>query len=165
MAWTTSTPVEYPHTYSNFASAFAVPGENGHTLRNGWKARARSRGFVPAKTICGNVCLLLFLYLLFTASGYAQSHPTRPPNVDGTVAPVDTDETRERLARDMAKKANVQRQAALKNDTDKLVKLADELKEYVDKSNESILSLDVMKKAEEIEKLARSVKEKMKGAN
>ncbi len=120
---------------------------------------------MPAKTICGNAYLLLFLYLLFTAPGYAQSHPARPPNVDGTVAPADADETRERLARDMAKKANVQRQAALKNDTDKLVKLADELKDYVDKSNESILSLDVMKKAEEIEKLARSVKEKMKGAN
>jgi oligoribonuclease NrnB/cAMP/cGMP phosphodiesterase (DHH superfamily) len=102
---------------------------------------------------------------LLAAPGHGQSHPQRPPVADGTVAPVDADETRERLARDMAKKANVERQAALKNDTDKLVKLADELKEYVNKSNENILSLDVMKKAEEIEKLARSVKEKMKGAN
>jgi len=65
----------------------------------------------------------------------------------------------------MAKKANLERQASLKHDTDKLVKLAGELKEYVDKSNENMLSLDVIKKAEEIEKLARSVKEKMKGPN
>jgi hypothetical protein len=65
----------------------------------------------------------------------------------------------------MAKKANQERQAALKNDTEKLVKLAGELKDYVDKSNENTLSLNVLKKAEEIEKLARSVKEKMKGAN
>jgi hypothetical protein len=36
------------------------------------------------------------------------------------------------------------------------------LKQYVDKSNENTLSLDVVKKAEEIEKLARSVKDKMK---
>jgi len=65
----------------------------------------------------------------------------------------------------MAKKANLERQTSLKNDTDKLVRLAGELKEYVDKSNENMLSLDVIKKAEEIEKLARSVKEKMKGPN
>ena len=48
---------------------------------------------------------------------------------------------------------------------DKLFKLATELKGYVDKSNENVLSLDVLKKAEEIEKLAHSVKEKMKGPN
>ena len=56
-----------------------------------------------------------------------------------------------------------ERQAALKKDTDKLLKLAVELKDYVDKSNENVLSVDVMKKADEIEKLAHSVKDKMKG--
>jgi spore coat polysaccharide biosynthesis protein SpsF (cytidylyltransferase family) len=65
----------------------------------------------------------------------------------------------------MAKKANQQRQADLKRDTDKLLKLATELQEYVSKSNENVLSLEVIKKAEEIEKLAHSVKEKMKGSN
>lgn len=85
--------------------------------------------------------------------------------IDGTAAPPDSDDSRERIARDMAKKANLERQAALKADTDKLVKLAGELKQYVDKSNENVLSLDVLKKAEEIEKLAHSVKDKMKGPN
>ena len=65
----------------------------------------------------------------------------------------------------MAKKANQARQAMLKSDTDKLLKLAVELKDYVDKSNENVLSVDVLKKADEIEKLAHSVKDKMKGAN
>jgi hypothetical protein len=65
----------------------------------------------------------------------------------------------------MAKKASQERQADLKRDTDKLLKLATELKQYVDKSNENVLSLDVLKRAEAIEKLARSVKEKMKGYN
>jgi hypothetical protein len=65
----------------------------------------------------------------------------------------------------MAKKANLERQATLKSDTEKLVKLTAELKAYVDKSNENVLSLDVLKKADEIEKLAHSVKEKMKGPN
>ena len=64
--------------------------------------------------------------------------------------------------REMARKRNQERQAALKRDTDKLLQLATELKEYVDKTNEHMLSLDVIKKAEEIEKLSKSVKEKMK---
>jgi hypothetical protein len=69
-----------------------------------------------------------------------------------------------KMERDMAKKANEQRQANLRRDTEKLLKLATELKESVDKTTESTLSLDVIKKAEEIEKLARSVKDKMKAA-
>jgi hypothetical protein len=73
------------------------------------------------------------------------------------------DETRLRMEREMAKKANQARQADLKRDTEKLLKLATELKESVDKTTESTLSVDVVKKAEEIEKLAHSVKDKMKG--
>ena len=65
----------------------------------------------------------------------------------------------------MEKKAAKERVAALKKDTDKLLKLSAELKEYVDKSDENVLSLNVVRKAEEIEKLAKSVKDKMKGPN
>ena len=67
------------------------------------------------------------------------------------------------MRRSMAKKANQQRQERLKRDAEKLLKLSTELKEYVDKSNENVLSLDVIKKAEEIEKLAHSVRTKMRG--
>ncbi len=77
----------------------------------------------------------------------------------------DADDARNQQARDLAKKANLERQAALKNDADKLLRLAVELKDYVDKSNENVLSVSVMKKADEIEKLAHSVKDKMKGPN
>ena len=63
----------------------------------------------------------------------------------------------------MVKKQNELRQQELKKDTDKLLELANELKQYVDKTNENIISLDVIKKAEQIEKLAHAVKEKMKG--
>jgi hypothetical protein len=75
------------------------------------------------------------------------------------------DESPRRAIVEMQKKANLERQAALKTDTEKLLKLAEELKASVDKSTASVLSLDVMKKAEEIEKLAKSVKEKMRGPN
>lgn len=66
------------------------------------------------------------------------------------------------LMKHRLKIANQKRQADLKRDTDRLLDLATELKAQVDNTNESILSLTVLRKAEEIEKLARSVKEKMK---
>ena len=104
------------------------------------------------------------LLLLFAMRGGSQDSPKKsPPSGRIDVPTIDADESRERLAREMAKKANVARQATLKSDTDKLLKLAVELKDSVDKSNVNVLSVDVMKKAEEIEKLAKSVKEKMKG--
>jgi hypothetical protein len=107
----------------------------------------------------------LSICLLLTISAKAQNPGLRPPARRMDPSAADSDESRERLARDMAKKANQERHAVLKSDTDKLLKLAVELKDYVDKSNENVLSLDVVKKAEEIEKLAHSVKDKMKGPN
>jgi hypothetical protein len=77
----------------------------------------------------------------------------------------DEDEARARISAEMAKKAAKERVVALKHDTDRLLKLSVELKEFVDRSDENVLSLDVIKKAEEIEKLAHSVKDKMKGPN
>ena len=91
--------------------------------------------------------------------------PTQIPRLSPNpgLAPDDRiDEERAKMEKDMAKKANRERQAQLQRDTDNLLKLANELKQSVDKSNENTLSLDVVKKAEEIEKLAHSVKEKMK---
>ena len=58
---------------------------------------------------------------------------------------------------------NTDRQKRLVTDTDKLLSLATELKQEVDKTNKDVMSVDVIKKADEIEKLARSVKERMKG--
>jgi len=56
-----------------------------------------------------------------------------------------------------------ERQKRLEADTEKLVALTTALKEQVDESNKNVLSLDMIKKAEEIEKLAHSVKERIKG--
>src|ERR1017187_502437 len=62
------------------------------------------------------------------------------------------------------KMRNIDRQKQLVEETEKLLALANELKADVDKSTKDTLSLDVVKKADEIEKLAHSVKEKMKNA-
>ena len=56
-----------------------------------------------------------------------------------------------------------ERQKQLAADTDRLVALTTALKEQVNESDKNILSLDMIKKADEIEKLAHSVKERMKG--
>jgi len=56
-----------------------------------------------------------------------------------------------------------ERQKQLVADTDKLLLLTTALKEQVNESNKDVLSLDMIKKAEEIEKLAHSVKERIKG--
>ena len=66
------------------------------------------------------------------------------------------------MEREREKQVNKVRQASIRRDTDKLLALATELKGYVDKTNENVLSVEVIRKAEEIEKLAHSVKEKMK---
>jgi hypothetical protein len=60
------------------------------------------------------------------------------------------------------REANKKRQDEIKQQTDKLFQLATELKDAVDKSNENLLSLEVVRKAEEVEKLAKQVKEKMR---
>jgi hypothetical protein len=71
-------------------------------------------------------------------------------------------EPHQQLQRQMIVQAVLQRQAELKRDTEKLVALVAELKQNVDKSNTNILSMDVIKKAQEIQKLAKSVQDKMK---
>jgi hypothetical protein len=58
--------------------------------------------------------------------------------------------------------ANAERKKQIADDTEKLLKLATDLKAEVDKTNKDTLSLNVIRKAGEIEKLAHSVKEAMK---
>jgi hypothetical protein len=52
------------------------------------------------------------------------------------------------------------KKADLRADTEKLYKLSQELKVEVEKSNKDTLSVSVIKKAQEIERLAKSIKER-----
>jgi nitric oxide reductase activation protein len=114
--------------------------------------------------------------MLFAMQSGAQSHPypgTGAPQgaQNPSIIPTDpsieanSDDAQRRATKEMEKKANLERQAALRKDTEKLLQLAEELKSSVDKSSASVLSIDVVRKAEQIEKLAHSVKDKMKGSN
>jgi len=115
---------------------------------------------VAFKPLLLAVLLSLLVVLLPPASaGQAGgAHPPFPPLQQPSQS---EDEDRAR-AEQLAKKANQERQEQLKRDANHLLKLATELKQDVDKSNENILSVDVIRKADEIERLAHSVKEKMK---
>ena len=108
---------------------------------------------------------LSILFLCLASSGLAQNTQPAQSHRAEMNRPMTEEEETQRLTNDMAKKAAKERATALKTDTDKLLKLSVELKQYVDKSDENVLSLDVIKKAEEIEKLAKSVRDKMKGPN
>jgi hypothetical protein len=57
--------------------------------------------------------------------------------------------------------ANLQRQIDIRRDTEKMLQLTQELKDELQKADH-VLSLEAIKKAEQIEKLAKSVKSKMK---
>jgi len=94
---------------------------------------------------------------MFSIGAFSQQTPPFPP---ATAAPESREDAHLRHDRDKA--MNQKRQEDLKRDTERLLKLATELKDDVDKTNENVLSLDVIKKADEIEKLAKSVRDKMK---
>ena len=66
-------------------------------------------------------------------------------------------------AQEMAKQRNEERQKKLVADTERLLALATDLKTQVDQSTEDKSSADRIKQVGEIEKLAHSVKERMKG--
>jgi hypothetical protein len=116
----------------------------------------------PSGRFLINVALFLFLWFgMFCA---AQSDQSPPPlhNPAAQTAPTeDSWEIQQR--KEAVKKFNLQRQQEIKKDAEKLLELATELKQDVDKTNENTLSLDVIKKADQIEKLAKTVRDKMKG--
>jgi hypothetical protein len=68
------------------------------------------------------------------------------------------------LQQELTTRVVADRQSQLRLDTEKLVALTAELKQHVDNAGANILSMDVIKKAQEIQKLAKSVQDKMRNA-
>jgi hypothetical protein len=107
---------------------------------------------------------------IFWAGTYTRSaaqiiDPTAPnhkPSLSDDLPNTKDPLERQRLEK-LEKARQADRQQQLVRDTDKLLDLAKQLKDQVDKSNKDTLSIDVVKKAAEIEKLARNVKDRMKG--
>lgn len=68
----------------------------------------------------------------------------------------------DQVQQEQAAAAARMRQEEIKRDSEKLFQLSAQLKDQVDKANGQVLSVDAIKRAEEIEKLAKSLKGKMK---
>ena len=76
------------------------------------------------------------------------------PNMESPTIPLSDKQKREIL------KANFDK---MKRDAKELVDLAKDLQEQLDKSNENVLSLVIVDKADKIEKLARKIKSTARG--
>jgi hypothetical protein len=95
-----------------------------------------------------------------------QAQDLHTPIPPATVPGPDTSNVRvpegDDIQRQQAIAANSQRQLEIRRDTDKMLQLTADLKDYLQKAQRGVMSVDAIKKAEQIEKLAHSVKSKMK---
>ena len=96
------------------------------------------------------------------AQGPPISPQTGMPDAAGRRTGEEQDSVQKEMMLKMQNKRSEARQQEIVKDTSKLLALATELKSAVDKTNKDVLSIDVIKKADEIEKLSRSIKERMK---
>jgi type VI protein secretion system component VasF len=113
--------------------------------------------------------LLLSLAILLAAfcalPAQAQAGAATVPAVSGPPSPfgdLNPNRDTDAMAAKMARERNVIRQKAIVDETNQLLDLAKQLKDAVDKTDKNQLSLDVVRKAEQIEKLAKDVKTKMR---
>lgn len=112
------------------------------------------------------VAVLMLAVVLFAAN--ANSQMMRPSSTPPQAQPISVvmtgNDPRQHLEREQIAGRIAERQTQLRVDTAKLVALTAELKQQVDKTGVNVLSMDVVKKAQEIQKLAKSVQDKMKNA-
>jgi hypothetical protein len=104
---------------------------------------------------CFRLLGIATLLLSFSLAPWAQHAPF-------SGAPEDRRHLEEEIRRNLLLEQQKKRYENVKRDSQKLLELATELKQNVDKSGENILSMDVVRKAEEMEKLARRVKDNMR---
>ena len=102
---------------------------------------------------------------------HAQIGAGAPPQVPGRGVPGfpplegkrDPGDPMPRMEQQQARSRNSERQKKLVADTDRLLALIEDLKRQLENSGKDGQAVDVTKQADEIEKLAKSVKERMKG--
>jgi glutamine synthetase type III len=117
---------------------------------------------VPAKFLLAAGATLLLGGAVILRPASAAPVAVEPAAMNASQGQSSQDPYQKEMQDRLFREANKKRQQDIKNDTDKLFALATELKAAVDKTNENMLSLDVIKKAEQVEKLAKKVKENMK---
>jgi hypothetical protein len=119
--------------------------------------------------------MLLALALLPLGAGRAQigSNPPIPPSwnrdrfpgqnpTPNTPNSQPTETAAEKMERLQVARMNDKRMQQAVTDAHKLLQLATELKDQLDKADQGVVAVDTSKKADEIIKLAKSVKDKMR---
>jgi len=106
--------------------------------------------------------IVVMMSLAFPASALAQSEAPSAQDAPSTAQAPPTSSPGPTAGGKNAKLSPDARKAQILEDTNRLYRMAEELKAEVAKSNKDILSVAVVKKADEIEKLAKSLKERMR---
>lgn len=109
------------------------------------------------------VSTLVFVLVLFTMASVmfaAAPQQIGGHRLDGRQQDLPLDPS---LEKKLAKQRTKDRYQSLRRDSEKLLELATELKQHVDRAGENTLSMDVIKKCDDIEKLSKSIRGKMKG--
>lgn len=145
-----------------------------HRNRENRPASGVSRGSFRNVFWARGILCLIGLGLLSTVSNFSSQglsqtqiqNPDRPLLMPDANRPPDKNEQMAMHDQQAKNKnvdaANMERKRQITDDSARLLKLASDLKAEVDKTSKDTLSLGVIRKAEEIEKLAHNVKEKMK---
>lgn len=100
--------------------------------------------------------------------GQGRQPPVQAPIAPGSLPPpltqptIIADPVHARMDQERLKAMNDDRHKKLSADVDRLLALSNELKSSVDKTNKDELSVEVIRKAAEIEKLAHDVQSRMK---
>jgi hypothetical protein len=128
---------------------------------------ARASGIMARHWIRGAAGLAALTTLLAVAQPPQQSSNPDQPYLRPEANRLPDKNDQMQMSSDQAKKqqfeaANSERKRQITDDTAKLLELATQLKAEVDKTSKDTLSINVIRKAESIEKLAKGVKEKMK---
>lgn len=123
---------------------------------------------VPARRWTrGAIGLIVLTTLMAVAQPPQQSTNPNAPYLRPEANRLPDKNDQMQLNSDQAKKqhldaANAERKRQIAEDTAKLLELATQLKTEVDKTSKDTLSINVIRKAESIERLAKGVKDKMK---
>jgi len=109
-----------------------------------------------------SLCILVCTLLALAGAASAQQIHLPPAVAQGQGMGDVTVTQGNEAQRQQALAANVQRQVEIRRDSEKMAELTQELNNYLQKNGNAVMSLDALKKAEQIEKLAKSVRSKMK---
>lgn len=130
------------------------------SMKSPERGKSRWRDFGLRSLVWAGLFLVLAAGAQTTISSWPQRHSNQLPGDPDS----DLGQPNVQNSIDMEKRLrvlNAERQKSLVSDTNKLLKLAKELETETSADKSDVLTADQMRKVAEIEKLARSVKEKM----